>query len=105
MNGVYLKFYMQENLRHDGRLVHEWLVDLAIELGLPGCSVFHSIGGYGHHGHRHQQAFFELQGTLPVEVVFALGEEDAERLLQRITGEGLALFYVRMPAQFGFTAS
>jgi uncharacterized protein len=104
MNGVYLKFYLQENLRHEGRLVHEWLVDVALELGLPGCSVFRSIGGYGHHQRRHEQAFIELQGTLPVEVVFALAEDEAESLLQRISAEGLGLFYVRMPVEFGFTS-
>ena len=67
MEGIYLKFYVQENLRHDGRLVHEWLVDVARELALPGCSVFRSIGGYGHHHRLHRQTFVELQGTLPVE--------------------------------------
>jgi PII-like signaling protein len=105
MNGVCLKFYVQENLRHDGRLVYEWLVDVAVELGLPGCSVFRSIGGYGHHHHRHEQTFIELQGTLPVEVVFALGEDDAERLLQRMAAEKLALFHVRMPIEYGFTGT
>jgi PII-like signaling protein len=103
MEGIYLKFYLQENLRHDGRLVHEWLVDVARELELPGCSVFRSIGGYGHHHQLHRQAFVELQGTLPVEVVFALDDDDVGRLLDRITAEGLELFYVRMPASFGFT--
>ncbi len=103
MNGLYLKFIVQENLRHKGHLVHEWLVDVAIELGLPGCSVFRSTAGYGHHGRRHEQAFIELQGTLPIEVVFALSEEDAARLLQRITDEKLTLFYIHMPVEYGFT--
>lgn len=103
MNGLYLKFIVQENLRHKGHLVHEWLVDVAIELGLPGCSVFRSIAGYGHHGQRHEQAFIELQGTLPIEVVFALPEEDAARLLQRITDEKLTLFYIQMPVEYGST--
>ncbi len=105
MNGVYLKFFVQENLRHDGRLIHEWLIDVAIELGLPGCSVFRSIAGYGHHQKRHEQAFIELQGTLPLEVVFALSDEDADRLLQRIRGEKLTLFYIRMPVEYGFTGT
>lgn len=103
MDGICLKFYLQENLRHDGRLVHEWLVDAARELELPGCSVFRSIGGYGHHHRMHRLAFVELQGTLPVEVVFALTDADAQRLLDHIAAEGLALFHVRMPASFGFT--
>ncbi|HVI59099.1 MAG TPA: DUF190 domain-containing protein [Luteimonas sp.] len=103
MNGVYLKFYVQENLRHGDRLVHEWLVDAARELGLPGCSVFRSIGGYGHHHRLHRQAFVELQGTLPVEVVCALAPDEASRLVQHVATAGLALFFVRMPVEFGFT--
>jgi PII-like signaling protein len=67
--------------------------------------VFRSIGGFGHHQHRHEQAFIELQGTLPVEVVFALGQDDAERLLQRIALEKLSLFHVRMPIEYGFTGT
>ena len=105
MNGVYLKFFVQENLRHDGRLLYEWLIDIAIELKLPGCSVFRAIAGYGHHQQRHQQAFIELQGTLPLEVVFALFEDDAERLLQRITADKLTLFYIRSPVEYGFTGT
>lgn len=105
MNGLYLKFFVQENLRHRSRLLHEWLVDVAIELELPGCSVFRSIAGYGHHQHRHAQAFIELQGTLPLEVVFALTEQDADRLLKRIAAENLTLFYIRMPVEYGFTAT
>lgn len=103
MEGIYLRFYLQENLRHEGRLVHEWLVDLARELDLPGCSVFRSIGGYGHHRQLHSQSFVELQGTLPVEVGLALSEEQAGRLLQRIAAAGLSLFHVRTPASFGLT--
>ena len=105
MNGVYLKFFVQENLRHDGRLLYEWLIDIAIELKLPGCSVFRAIAGYGHHQKRHEQAFIELQGTLPMEVVFALAGEDADRLLQRITAETLTLFYIRSPVEYGFTGT
>ena len=105
MNGLYLKFIMQESVRHKGHLVHEWLVNVAIELGLPGCSVFRSIAGYGHHARLHEQAFIELQGTLPIEVVFALSAEDADRLLQRVAIEKLKLFYIRMPVEYGFTAT
>ena len=105
MNGICLKFYVLESQRHEGRLVHEWLMDAAIGLGLPGCSVFRSIGGYGHHHKRHDRAFVELQGTLPVEVVFVLDEDGARRLLERVDQERLALFHVRVPVECGFTAA
>jgi PII-like signaling protein len=101
MDGVYLKFYAQENRRHGDRLLYEWLVELARTLGLPGCSVFHAIAGYGHHGQMHRQAFFELQGDLPVEIVFALTPEQADVLLSKLRDEKIELFWVRMPAEFG----
>lgn len=103
MNGVYLKFYAQENHRHSGRLVHEYLIELAMELGLPSCSVFRAIAGYGHHHRRHDQDHIELQGSLPLEIVFALSEEQAAQLLQRVQDEKLELFHIRMPSEFGFT--
>lgn len=103
MNGVYLKFYAHENHRHGGRLVYEFLIDVAMDLRLPGCSVFRAIAGYGHHNRRHDQTHIELQGSLPLEIVFALSEEQADHLLQRVHDEKLELFYIRMPAQSGFT--
>lgn len=103
MNGVYLKFYAHENHRHRGRLVYEFLIDVAMDLGLPGCSVFRAIAGYGHHNRRHDQSHVELQGSLPLEIVFALGEDQATQLLQRVQDEKLELFYIRMPADSGFT--
>ncbi len=42
------------------------------------------MAGYGHHGRMHSQHFFELQGDLPVEVVFALSEAQAEALLTKL---------------------
>lgn len=65
--------------------------------------MFRSIAGYGHHHRRHDQSHIELQGRLPVEIAFALSEDDAEHLLQRLAAESLTIFYIRMPAEFGFT--
>lgn len=101
--GVYLKFFTLENARHGHKLLHEWLVDVALELELPGCSVFRSIAGYGHHHIRHSQNFIELQGTLPLEVVFALTDAQADLLLERLQREQVNVFHIRVPAQFGLT--
>ncbi len=103
--GVYLKFYVQEDRRHHGKLVYEWLVDLARELALPGCSVFRAVAGYGHHHVVHSQHFFELQGALPMEVVFVLDPAQAARLIEAVEEAGLGLFWVRMPAEFGTTGT
>jgi len=102
MDGIYLKFYAQESRRHGGQLLYEWIVELARTLELPGCSVFHATAGYGHHRRMHHQAFFELQGTLPVEIVFALTVEQADLLMSKLCAAKVELFWVRMPIEFGF---
>ena len=74
MQGVYLKFYVQENRRHHGILAYEWLLETARKLGLHGGSAFRAIAGFGRHGRLHEEHFFELAGDLSVEVGFALTE-------------------------------
>lgn len=103
MQGVYLKFYVQENRRHHGILAYEWLLGQAKALGLPGGSAFRAIAGYGRHGRLHEQHFFELAGDLPVEVAFALSEDEARRLLDHLAGEKLQLFYLKVPIETGLT--
>lgn len=101
MKGTYLKFYVQENRHHQHMLVYEWLLEQAKNLGVCGGSAFKAMAGFGHHGVLHEDHFFELAGDLPVEVVFMVSEEEAERLIEIIKNKGLALFYVRMPAEYG----
>ena len=99
MQGVYLKFYVQENSRHHGLLAYEWLLEQAKALGIGGGTAFRAIAGYGRHGHMHEEHFFELAGDLPVEVGFALTEADAQRLLHHLSTEKLSLFYIRVPLE------
>ena len=99
MQGVYLKFYVQENRRHHGILAYEWLLEEARKLGIPGGSAFRAIAGFGRHGRLHEAHFFELAGDLPVEVGFALGADEADRLLAHLGREQLRLFYIKVPLE------
>jgi PII-like signaling protein len=101
MQGVYLKFYVQENRRHHGILAYEWLLETAKRLGLHGGSAFRAIAGFGRHGRLHEEHFFELAGDLSVEVGFALTEQEARTLLDHLAGEKLALFYLKVPLEMG----
>ena len=49
----------------------------------------------------HEQSFFELAGTLPVEVAFAMTESDAEKFLDLLAREAPSLFYIKSPCEFG----
>jgi PII-like signaling protein len=101
MQGVYLKFFVHESERHAGRLLYEWLLEEAQRVGVPGGSAFRAVAGYGRHGVIHEQHFFELAGGLAIEIVFALSEQEADRLLAHFKALRLSLFYVRVPAEFG----
>jgi PII-like signaling protein len=103
MNGCSLKFYVAENRRYHTRLAYEWLLEEAKRLGLHGGSAFRALAGFGRHGRLHEEGFFELAGDLPVEVSFVLSSDEADRLLAHVAAEGLNLFYLRVPVEFGFT--
>jgi PII-like signaling protein len=100
MKGTYLKFYVQEKRRLHGVLAHEWILEQAKKIGIHGGSAFRAIAGFGRHGVMHEDHFFELAGDLPVEVGFAVPDEDAERLLQLIRDEKVSIFCVRLPIEF-----
>lgn len=101
MNGVLLRFYVHENRKHRHILLYEWLLEQAKKLGIHGGSAFRAIAGYGRHGVLHEEHFFELAGDLTVEIDFAVTEAEATALLDVIEREGVAMFYVRMPIEFG----
>ena len=101
MNGTYLKFYVHEHRRHHGILLYEWLLERAKKLGIHGGSAFRAIAGVGRHGVLHEDHFFELAGNLPVEVVFAVSDQEAEQLLEVIEKEKVRVFYLKMPVEYG----
>ena len=101
MQGIYLKFYVQEKHRHHGILAYEWLLEQARTHGIHGGSAFRAIAGYGRHGRLHEEHFFELAGDLSVEVGFVLSEEQAQAFLAQLADEKLRLFYIKVPLEMG----
>jgi PII-like signaling protein len=101
MQGSLLRFYVHEGERHGRRLVWEWLLEQANELGIRGGSAFKAMAGFGRHHVLHESHFFELAGTLTVEVEFIVTDEEAQRLLARVREERIRLFYASVPARFG----
>ncbi len=98
---VYLKFYVTEKQRHNGEPLHEWLLEQAKKLGVPGGSAFRAIAGYGRHGHLHEETFFELAGEMPIQVEFVLDAAHADKLLDALRSHKLNLFYVRYAVEAG----
>lgn len=101
MNGSYLRFYVHEDERIHGYPAWEWLLGQANKMGVRGGSAFKAMAGFGRYHQLHEAKFFELAGTLAIEVEFIVTDEEAERLLKLIAGEKIRLFYASVPAQFG----
>lgn len=99
--GVYLRFFVHENRRHGSKLLYDWLLAEAKQLGLPGGTAFRSIAGYGRHGITHEAHFLELAGQETVRVDFVVTREAADRMLRRVRDEKIEMFYAMLPATFG----
>jgi PII-like signaling protein len=101
MQGLLLRFYVHENQRCHGRLFWEWLLEQANKMGIRGGSAFRAMAGFGRRHQLHEDHFFELAGTLTVEVEFIVSEDEAEQLLALVTAEKARVFYAKVPAEFG----
>lgn len=101
MQGSFLRFYVHEGHRLHGRLVWEWLLEQANRLGIRGGSAFRAMAGFGRNHVLHESRFFELAGTLTVEVEFIVSDEEAQQLLKLVEEQKIRLFYACVPALFG----
>ncbi len=100
MQGFQITFFTQQDHRHKGKPLADWLVHLAQEMGLRGATLIAGGEGFGQHGRIHSARFFELADQ-PQEVVMAATAEEADRLFERLNAEGVHLFYVKTPVEFG----
>ena len=74
----------------------------ANKLGIRGGSAFRAMAGLGRHPFiLHEASFFELAGTLAVEIEFIVTDVEAQQLLTLIEKENIRLFYAHIPARFG----
>jgi PII-like signaling protein len=101
MQGSLCRFYVHEKDRHKGRPLWEWLLEQANGLGIRGGSAFRAMAGFGRHHLLHEDHFFELAGTLTVEVEFIVTDAEAKPLLDLVRAENVRLFYAMIPASFG----
>lgn len=101
VQGVYLRFFMHANARHDGKLLYEWILEQARSNKLGGGSVFRAVAGFGRHGVLHEEHFLELAGDLPVKLEFLLSESEANTLLDIVREAGAELVYARSASEIG----
>ena len=101
MEGSYLRFYLTQGHRLHGIPLWEWLLRSASTIGIRGGSAFHAMAGFGRHHVMHEDRFFELGGSLIVEVEFIVTPAEKVKLLELIEAENVRLFYAEIPARFG----
>lgn len=100
MQGFLVTFFTQQNRRYQGKMLGDWVVDLAKELELRGATLSTGIEGFGHTGKLHSSHFFELADQ-PTEIRLAVTEEELERLFKRLETEDISLFYIKAPIEMG----
>jgi uncharacterized protein len=100
MNGFQLTFYTQQDHRHAGKPLAEWLMHLAAELQLRGATLIPASEGLDREHRLHAARFFELTDQ-PLSVVMVVDEPECERLFERLRAERVDLFYVKSPVEFG----
>ncbi len=104
MQGFQLTFFTQQDRRHGNLPLGEWLIQEARKLGVAGATLIAATEGFGHDRKLHSAHFFELADQ-PVEIMLAVSEQDAIRLFDRLREEGINIFYVKTPIEFGMTGT
>ena len=100
MKGYMTIFFTQQNRRYQGKMLGEWIVDVAKEMGLRGATLCTGIEGFGHTGKLHSSHFFELADQ-PTEIRLAITEDEAERLFKRLDSEEISVFFTKSPIEMG----
>ena len=90
--GVLLRIFIGDSDRHEGKPLHQALVERAHDLGLAGATVLHGPMGFGRHSRVHTAKLLELSSDLPIVIEIVDSEAAIERFLadvDRMVGEGL----------------
>ena len=85
--GYLLRVFIGESDRHDGQLLHEWIVMKARDEGLAGATVMRGMMGFGAHSRLHTFKIERLSQDLPVIVEIVDTREKLERFLSLIDTE------------------
>lgn len=102
MHGYQLTFFTQQDRSHHGLPLAQWLLEEARNIGISGATLIPASEGFGHDRKIRSSHFFELADQ-PMELTMAVSETEAERLFARLKKEGVNIFFVKAPIEFGMT--
>lgn len=101
VKSIQLTLYLEEDATFKTHLLYEWILELAKNLKLPGCSCFRCFMSYGKDQQIHSEAFFELQGKNTVVVIFILSKEQMITLLNKLKENKITCFYTQFEVESG----
>ncbi len=67
-DGLRLRIFIHESLRHRHQSLYEYIVELARREGVAGATAFRAIEGYGIHRHIHTTRLVDASDNLPIIV-------------------------------------
>lgn len=102
MQGYQLTFFTQQDRKHHTISLAHWLLEEARNIGISGATLISAAEGFGHERKIRSAHFFDLADQ-PLEVTMAVSETDADRLFARLKEEGINIFYVKAPIEYGTT--
>ena len=85
--GYLLRIFIGESDRHDGKLLHEWIVLKAREQGLAGATVLRGMLGFGAHSRMHTFKIERLSQDLPIVIELVDVREKLEKFLALVDSE------------------
>lgn len=102
MQGYQLTFFTQQDRKHRTLPLAHWLLEEARNIGISGATLITASEGFGHERKIRSAHFFDLADQ-PLEVTMAASEANADRLFARLKEEGVNIFYIKTPIEFGMT--
>jgi PII-like signaling protein len=103
MEGYFVTFFTQQNRKHDGIPLANWIIEEAKKQGVGGATLFSGKEGFGHDGRFHSKNYFDLQDP-PLQVAMALTFDEYDRLMARFSTNNLRVFFTKSKIEFGFTS-
>lgn len=102
VNLIQLNLYLEEDSKHNGKPLYDWVIECAKLVGVSGCTCFRSFLSYGKHQHVHSEGFFELQGKDIIRMEFISTESQIKILLDKLKEGKISCFYTKIEVESFF---
>ncbi|SPJ32467.1 DUF190 domain-containing protein [Kushneria phyllosphaerae] len=99
-SGYEVIFIVTESSRYNGKRIYDLVTETAGELGITRMTRRSDVEGVGEDGRLHSAHFFELADQ-PIELMYAMGEEEADRFITAVEDTGAPVFCICRPVHFG----